>query len=66
MYYKVKKEFIINNYTVLCFNELPTAPYKCVKIEDEIYEIVPSYDMENCIVINSQKSFSGKDVEFIL
>ena len=57
MTYKPCNEMKINNYTILQFEELPNSPYKRVKIEGKIYEIIPSYDMKNCIVINSSAFF---------
>ncbi len=56
MIYKPYNEMKINDYTVLQFKELPTSPYRRIRIEGKIYEIVPSYDMKNCIVINSNAS----------
>lgn len=66
MIYKPYNEMKINNYTVLQFKELPTSPYRRIRIEGKIYEIVPSYDMKNCIVINSNASFLNKETEFII
>lgn len=66
MKHKVCDEFKIYNYVILNFKELPTSPYKRVKIDGIIYDIVPSYDMENCVVINSQSTFLGKEVEFVI
>ena len=66
MIYKPCSEMKIKNYTILQFEELPTSPYKRIKIESKIYEIVLSYDMKNCIVINSNDSFLNKETEFIM
>ena len=69
MTYKPCKEIKINKYIVLQFEALPTYSYKRLKIDDEIYDIVPTYDMKNCIVIediDSQMYFLNKEVEFIM
>ncbi len=66
MIYKPCSEMKIKNYTILQFEELPISPYKRIKVEGKIYEIVPSYDMKNCIVINSNDSFLNKETEFIM
>lgn len=66
MTYKPCNEMKINNYTILQFEELPNSPYKRAKIEGKIYEIIPSYDMKNCIVINSSASFLNKEAEFVM
>lgn len=59
-------EFSVANYKVLKLdNKKPNKPYTKYRINGIEYGIVPLYDAENCIAIESKDTFIGKEVEFI-
>ena len=63
---KVISELNIKNYKILTLDgELPLKPYTKYVIDGKTYDIVPMYDMPNCIAIESAGHFEGKTVEFI-
>ena len=64
--YQVIAEFSVGNYRVLKLNNaVPLRPYKKYKIGEQEFDIVPLYDLPNCIAIASDRSFLNQVVEFI-
>ena len=62
---KVISEMSIKNYKILRLDgELPLKRYTKYVIDCKTYDIVPVYDMPNCIAIESVDHFEGKTVEF--
>lgn len=62
---KVISEMSIKNYKILRLDgELPLKRYTKYVIDGKTYDIVPVYDMPNCIAIESVDYFKGKTVEF--
>ena len=62
---KVISEMNIGNYKVLALDgELPLKRYRKYVIDGTAYDIVPVYDLPNCIAIESDDHFAGKTVEF--
>lgn len=57
---------ILDRYTVLRFNKLPTTPYKKIKVGSRLFEVVPVYDAKNCIAVESTDSFLNSQIEFVL
>lgn len=66
MNYKPCKEMKIKQYTVLQFSELPSQPYRKLYAKGKIFDIVPIYDMENCVAIESTDIFLNEDISFIM
>lgn len=62
---KIISEFKIGQYLILKVSNIPFKPYNGVKIDNEIFDLVPSYDMENCVAIESNGSFVNKNIEFV-
>lgn len=53
---KVKNAFKVAKYTVLVLDgELPRTPYSKYVIGCKFYQIVPVYDLPNCIAIYTQE-----------
>lgn len=63
---RVIDEFQIGKYTILKFKELPQSSFNRLRIDGKIYDIVPSYDMVNCLAVESSESFLNKKVDFIM
>lgn len=63
---KIISEFKIGKYLILKVSDIPFKPYNKVKIENEIFSIVPSYDTKNCVAIESNGSFVNKNIEFVM
>lgn len=62
---KVVSEFAIDSYKVLTLDgEMPKRSYREYIIDGKRYEIVPVYDLQNCIAIQSADNFIGKTVLF--
>lgn len=62
---KVVHEFSIGKYKILKLDEAkPNKKYKAYQIGGKVYDIVPMYDAENCIAIESSDSFVGETIEF--
>lgn len=62
---KVVQEFSIGKYKVLKLDGVkPNRNYHTYLIDGKSYKIVPVYDAENCIAIESSDIFMGKTVEF--
>ena len=62
---KVISEMSIKNYKILRLDgELPLKRYTKYVIDGKTYDIVPVYDMPNCIAIESVDHFEGKTVDF--
>lgn len=66
MKYRPCKEIKIGRYTVLQFSELPLHSYKKMCVKGKIFDIVPSYDMDKCITIESTDTFLNEDISFIM
>lgn len=62
---KVIKESRIGKYLILRIENIPSTPYKKLKINNELFNIVPSYDI-NGIAIETDKSVLNSEVEFVL
>ena len=61
----VVSEFSLGKYKVLDIKgQYPKTKYTKYVIDGKKYDIVPVYDMPNCIAIESKESFKGKNVEF--
>lgn len=64
--FKVQDEFRVGKYLSLLLNAPPPAtPYRKYRIGGKEYDIVPTYDVENTIAVESYESLLGKVVEFI-
>lgn len=63
---KVILESRLGKYLILKLSEIPLKPYNKVKIRENFFNLVPMYDTENCIAIESNDSFFNEEVEFIL
>ena len=63
---RILSEFRIEKYLVLKISDIPLKPYNKVKIEQEIFDIVPMYDAKQCVAIESNKTFLNKNIEFLL
>lgn len=63
----VDYEFQVLKYRVLRVESIPFVLYDKVKIDGEIFSLVPTYDMKNCFAFeyDGDKSFIGTVVEFI-
>ena len=61
---KVIYSFSVGNQTVIVLDKIE-KDFKKVEIDGEIYNVLPAYDIENAIVINSKKDFSDKTVNLI-
>lgn len=65
---KVKNIFKVAKYTVLVLDgELPRTSYSKYVIDCKLYQIVPVYDLPNCIAIYTQEApenFINQVVEF--
>ncbi len=62
---KVVSEFAIDNYKVLTLDgEMPKRKYTEYVIDGKRYNIVPVYDLRNCIAVQSADNFIGKTVMF--
>ena len=63
---KVIKELQVDKYKLLQLDEfVPSKKYGKYVIDGKEYEIVPVYDLNNCIAVESSDKFSGKTVEFV-
>ena len=63
---KVIDEFHINKYAVLILDKMPQKVYTSFLISGTKYKPVPVYDARNCIAIESNESFVGKTIDFIV
>lgn len=61
---KIISEFSVGKYKVLKLDFLPSYPYTSVRINGQKYEVTPSYDLPNCIVIESSDKFIGNEISF--
>lgn len=66
MMYKPCKEMKIGRYTVLQFSELPLQSYKKICAKGKTFDIVPIYDMDKCIAIESTDTFLNEDISFVM
>ncbi len=62
---KILDQFSISKYTVLKLDEIPLTPFKKIVIDGVEHDIVPSYDMPNCIAIESGKHIEALTVDFV-
>ena len=63
---KIVHEFSIGKYKVLTLDGAkPNRDYRAYQIDGKTYKVVPVYDAENCIAIESSETFTGKTVEFV-
>ena len=63
---KVIKELQVGKYKLLQLDEfVPSKKYRKYVIDGKEYEIVPVYDLNNSIAIESSDNFSEKTVEFV-
>ena len=62
---KVIKETRIGKYLILKIDYIASSPYKMIKINNELFNIVPSYEIDG-IAIETDKSFFNQEVEFII
>lgn len=62
---KILSSFSIGKYRVLKLSAMPEKPYSHIKIGEEKFAPVPIYDMENCVVIVSNRDFTDSTIEFI-
>lgn len=63
---KVIYEFTVGKYVVLQVDVFPSVPFSKVKIKDKLYALIPSFDLPNCIVIESNEKFINSEVEFVI
>ena len=63
---KVISELVIGKYKVLKLDEKKVdIAYTKYLIDGKEYESVPTYDVPNCIAVESIDDFVGKDVKYI-
>ena len=62
---KIISNFIIDKYSVIKVDEIPTKPYNKIKIGNDFFKPVPIFDAKNCIAIESNKKFISENIEFI-
>lgn len=63
---KVIKELQVDKYKLLQLDEfVPSKKYEKYVIDGKEHGIVPVYDLNNCIAIESSDNFLGKTVEFV-
>lgn len=64
---KIIDDFQVYNFRVIRVESIPDMIFSKVKIDGDIFLLVPTYDIENCVAFeyDGDKSFTGKDVEFI-
>lgn len=63
---KIISEFSIKQYKVLQLDKLDAPKdYRKYVIDGKTYDVVPLYDLPDCIAIESADSFKGKTVEFV-
>lgn len=63
---KVIYEFSAGEYTILKLDgPIPSKLHTAYIIDGKEYEIVPVYDMPNCIAVKANGNFIGKEVRFI-
>ena len=58
-------EFHVKEYSVLKLDSLSQAPYRKYRIAGKEYDIIPMYDLPNCIATKAKGTFLGKTVEFV-
>jgi|GEM_PF-3622140 len=67
--YKIIDEAYIDKYVTVTVNALPRLPIKKIIIDEEEYELVPTYteNIYDISFLNPKKNISyiGKEVEFI-
>ena len=52
-------------YAVLRLDVMPKTKYRQFRIDGNLYDPVPVYDMPQCVAIQSEEKFIGKTVEFV-
>lgn len=64
---KITYKFQIGKYRVLKIEPFTEFPYKKIRIGNEIFTPVPTYDMPNCVSIEytGRCSFLNSNIEFI-
>jgi len=64
---KVTYEFSAGEYTILKLDgPIPQKQHTTYIIDGKKYDIVPVYDMPNCIAVRATGNFIGKEVQFAL
>jgi len=62
---QVVEEFFVGEHHVMKLDGgIPNFPHTKYRIDGVVYEIIPVFDMDNCIAIKSRESFLGKTVHF--
>ncbi|MBR3836450.1 MAG: hypothetical protein IKJ69_06685 [Clostridia bacterium] len=63
---KIIDELKLDECSLLKIDKMPNSPYNKVVIDDDEYNLVPSYDLgEYNIAVNSRKTLKNKDIGFI-
>ncbi|MEE3439341.1 MULTISPECIES: hypothetical protein [Ruminococcus] len=64
---KIIDDFQVFEYRVIRVESIPDIIFNKVKIKGQIYELVPTYDIENCVAFeyDGDDTFQNCEVEFI-
>ncbi len=64
---KIIDDFQVFEYRVIRVESIPDIIFNKVKIKGQIYELVPTYDIENCVAFeyDGNDTFLNCEVEFI-
>ena len=64
---KIIDDFQVFEYRVIRVESIPDIIFNKVKIKGQIYELVPTYDIENCVAFeyDGDETFQNCEVEFI-
>lgn len=62
----VKDNFQIGKYTVIVFdNKIPPCNDAKVKVDNEIYDFIIPYDIDNAIAVIGNIEYSGQKISFL-
>ena len=64
---KIIDDFQVFEYRVIRVESIPDIIFNKVKIKGQIYELVPTYDIENCVAFeyDGDDTLHNCEVEFI-
>lgn len=64
---KIIDDFQVFEYRVIRVESIPDIIFNKLKIKGQIYELVPTYDIENCVAFlyDGDDTFQNCEVEFI-
>lgn len=62
----VKDNFQIGKYTVVVFNnKIPHCSNDKVKVDNDVYDFIIPYDIENAIAIIGNIEYAGQKISFL-